>query len=203
MNSKDKKLLKLLLEKYDTCGIIDYLNEDANPSQVRDAIKKRHKAEIYYWEEGTKGSKRRVIEPVAYGLSKGGRPVVRAFQPMGDTRSDSPEWKMFRLDRIRNWRSLRNNHFDEPPGPEYDETLRNKKYNPDGDKGMSVCYLNADFERKGMKNDNIIKHNKKVNDEKVKNNPYYNLERNIKNSIDATDEIRRRMKWAEEDKNKK
>lgn len=202
MRIKDKRFINYLLEHYDINEIIDFINEDANPSQVRDAIKKRYKAEIYYWPEGSDGSERRIIEPVAYGLSKGGNHVVRAFQPMGDTRSESPEWKMFRLDRIRKWRPLRNNKFDEPPGSEYPEKLRAKKYNPDGDKGMSVCYLNADFERSRMRNNNILDYNKKRRDEIIANDPYYYLNKNVDNAIDATPEIRRRMRWAEEDKNK-
>lgn len=198
----DKKYLDFLYENYDYSDIINILNEDATPAEVKDAIKKRYKAEIYYYEPGTKGSERRVIEPVAYGLSKGDNPVVRAFQPMGDTRSESPEWKMFRLDRIRKWTPLRNNKFDEPPGPEY-PNLKDKKYNPDGDKGMNVCYLNADFKRSRMKNDNIINYNEVRHRRKVSDNPYYDFEKNVKNAIDATPEILKRLKWAEQDKERR
>lgn len=197
----DKRYLNFLLERYDA-DVLNILNEDATPAQIKDAIKKRYKAEIYYYEPGTKGSERRVIEPVAYGLSKGDNPVVRAFQPMGDTRSESPEWKMFRLDRIRKWKPLRNNKFDEPPGPEYPH-LKDKKYNPDGDKGMNVCYMNADFKRKGMKNDNILKYNAERRRRKVEEDPYYEFNKNVKNAIDATPEIIKRLRWAEEDKSRR
>lgn len=197
----DRKALLYLLEKYGSNCIVTAINEDATPAQVRDAIKKRYKAEIYYYEPNTKGSERRIIEPVAYGLSKGKNPVVRAFQPMGDTRSESPEWKMFRLDRIRKWKPLRNNKFQEPPGPEY-PNLKDKKYNPNGDKGMSVCYMNADFKRTRMKNDNILKYNERRRQEKLRNDPYYEFRKNVDNAIDATPEIKRRMRWAEEDAKK-
>lgn len=197
----DKKYLNFLLERYDA-DVLNILNEDATPAQIKDAIKKRYKAEIYYYEPGTKGSERRIIEPVAYGLSKGDNPVVRAFQPMGDTRSESPEWKMFRLDRIRKWKPLRNNKFDEPPGPEYPH-LKDKKYNPDGDKGMNVCYMNADFKRKGMKNDNILKYNDERRRRKIEDDPYYEFNKNVKNAIDATPEIIKRLRWAEEDKSRR
>ncbi len=203
MNFNDKRYIYYLIEKYGYSDVFDFINEDASPKQVTDAIKKRYKAEIEYYEPGTKGSKRRVIEPVAYGLSKGHNPVVRAFQPMGDTRSETPEWKMFRLDRIRNWKALRNNTFEEPPGPEYPKELQVKKYNPDGDKGMSVCYLNADFKRKRMTNDNILKYNEKRHQEKLANDPMYDFRKTVDNAIDATDEIRRRMRWAEEDKKRR
>ena len=198
----DEHKLELLLEKYSKDELLQLLNEDATPQQVKDAIKKRYKAEIYYYDPNTKGSDRRVIEPVAYGLSKGHNPVVRAFQPMGDTRSESPEWKMFRLDRIRQWKPLKNNTFQEPPGPEYPKSLQDKKYNPNGDKGMSVCYLNADFTRKRMRNDNILKYNDERHRKRVAEDPMYDFRKNVKNAIDATPEIRKRMRWAEEDKNK-
>lgn len=197
----DKRYLNFLLERYDA-DVLNILNEDATPAQIKDAIKKRYKAEIYYYEPGTKGSERRVIEPVAYGLSKGDNPVVRAFQPMGDTRSESPEWKMFRLDRIRKWKPLRNNKFDEPPGLEYPH-LKDKKYNPDGDKGMNVCYMNADFKHKGMKNDNILKYNAERRRRKIEDDPYYEFNKNVKNAIDATPEIIKRLRWAEEDKSRR
>lgn len=199
---KDKKALQYLIESYGYEFIIDIINEDASPAQVKDAIKKRYKAEIYYYDENTKGSKRRIIEPVAYGLSKGHNPVVRAFQPMGDTRSISPEWKMFRLDRIRKWKALRNNRFEEPPGPEYPD-LQDKKYNPNGDKGMSVCYMNADFKRTKMRNDAILKYNAERRRKKIEDDPYYEFNRNVDNAIDATPEIIRRLRWAEEDKNRR
>lgn len=199
---KDKKALQYLIESYGYEFIIDIINEDASPTQVKDAIKKRYKAEIYYYDENTKGSKRRIIEPVAYGLSKGHNPVVRAFQPMGDTRSIAPEWKMFRLDRIRKWKPLRNNRFEEPPGPEYPD-LQDKKYNPNGDKGMSVCYMNADFKRTKMRNDAILKYNDERRRKKIEDDPYYEFNKNIDNAIDATPEIIRRLRWAEEDKNRR
>lgn len=199
---KDKKALQYLIESYGYEFIVDIINEDASPTQVKDAIKRRYKAEIYYYDENTKGSKRRIIEPVAYGLSKGHNPVVRAFQPMGDTRSIAPEWKMFRLDRIRKWKPLRNNRFEEPPGPEYPD-LQDKKYNPDGDKGMSVCYMNADFKRTKMRNDAILKYNDERRRKKIEDDPYYEFDKNVDNAIDATPEIIRRLRWAEEDKNRR
>ena len=121
---------------------------------------------------------------------------------MGDTRSESPEWKMFRLDRIRSWKAKRNNRFNEPPGPNYPH-LKDKKYNPDGDKGMNVVYMNADFTRKRMRNDAILKYNAEVKRKKLEQDPYYDFKRNVKNAIDATPEIIKRMRWAEEDKQRK
>ena len=97
--------------------------------------------------------------------------------------------------------SLGNNKFQEPPGPEY-PNLKDKKYNPNGDKGMSVCYMNADFKRTRMKNDNILKYNERRRQEKLKNDPYYEFRKNVDNAIDATPEIKRRMRWAEEDAKK-
>lgn len=196
----DKHKLDVLIEKYGEDVILDILNEDVSPTRVKDAIKNRYKAEIYYYDANTEGSERRIIEPVAYGISKGDNLVVRAFQPMGDTRSDVPEWKMFRLDRIRNWKPLRNNKFSEPPGDQYPH-LKDKKYNPDGDKGMKTCLYNADFQRKRMRNDNILKYNAERHRQRLEKDPLADFRKNVKNAIDATPEIRKRMRQAEEDKN--
>ena len=46
----------------------------------------------------------RIIEVYAYGLTKAGNPVIRAFQPYGDTSSRVPSWKFFRIDRIIYWK---------------------------------------------------------------------------------------------------
>ncbi len=40
--------------------------------------------------------------PFAYGVTKIGNPVLRAFQIEGDTTTDNMRWKFFRLDRIEN-----------------------------------------------------------------------------------------------------
>ena len=73
------------------------IDESVDPQKVMDAIKKRYEAKITYaGDENGKGSGVRIIQPVAYGLSKAGNPVIRAFQPFGDTTTKVPHWKLFR-----------------------------------------------------------------------------------------------------------
>ena len=68
---------------------------------------------------------------------------------------------------------------------------------------MNVVYMNADFTRKRMRNDAILKYNAEVKRKKLEQDPYYDFKRNVKNAIDATPEIIKRMRWAEEDKQRK
>ena len=110
--------------------------EVANREEVRKAIQDRHLCSIYYEGDTTYNPGWREIEPVALGLSKRNNPVVRAFQIEGasDTPDNLPGWRLFRLDRIRNWNPTLST-FDEPRA----------NYNPNGDKSMNVVYINAKF----------------------------------------------------------
>lgn len=113
------------------------LKEEARQIDVIDAIKKHYTVVIRYdSNDGVKkGKNYRVIQPVAYGLSKGGNLVIRAFQPLGDTESSIPSWKFFRLDRIKSWNPKKNDIFNTPP----------EGFNDKGDNTMSEVYLVADF----------------------------------------------------------
>ena len=177
---------------------IDKLNEAASPQQVMDAIKKRYEAKIYYaGDKDGKGKGMRLIQPVAYGLSKAGNPVVRAFQPYGDTTTKVPHWKLFRLDRIDKWSGIRNRKFDTPPAPQWSA---DGKFNPEGDKSMSEVYMVADFEgAKRRYTDNLRKHNEKRRAEKLEKDPFYLLKQNIKKSIKNDPEIMKRVaEWQKE-----
>lgn len=176
------------------------LNEAATPQQVTDAIKKRYEVKIKYGDEKGKGGGQRLIQPVAYGTMKGsGNPVIRAFQPFGDTKTKVPHWKMFRLDKIEDWKPLRNRHFDDPTNSQwmkdqYNITGAEGAYNPNGDKSMDQVFITADF--KGAKeryNANLKKHNDEVNARKVEQDPFYNLRQNIKKSIKGDPEIMKRV----------
>lgn len=180
----------------------DILNEMATPQQVTDAIKKRYEVKINYTsDDDNKGGGLRLIQPVAYGTSKAGNPVIRAFQPFGDTKTKVPHWKMFRLDKIDKWMPMRNRKFEEPPHTQWGAE---GNFNPNGDKSMANVFLVADF--KGAKeryNDNLRKHNDEANAKKVAENPFYNLKKNIKNSVMATPEIMARIKASEQEKERK
>lgn len=105
---------------------------------VIDAIKKRHEVDITY---GNSANGRRRIQPVVYGTSAKGNPMIRAYQPYGDTESQVPSWKLFRLDKITDWKTLTDKTFGEPPA-----------YDKNDDKFANI-YVAAQFE--GGAEDNI------------------------------------------------
>ncbi len=128
-------MLNLLLEIYEKIII----NESASVTSVVDSIKNKYQVVINYEgdpEHGVAPGKR-IVQAYVYGLTKAGNPVIRAYQPYGDTASSVPDWKFFRLDRIKSW------------SPTYAKTLvPAPKFNPLGDKTMSVIYTIADFTKK-------------------------------------------------------
>lgn len=111
------------------------LEEKVDSSKVQDAIKEKYRVVINYNSHGENIAMGwRIIEVFAYGLTKGGNPVIRAYQPQGDTASKVPSWKFFRLDRILDWKPT-GQYFTQPrPG-----------FNPNGDKTMSMVYDIATF----------------------------------------------------------
>lgn len=87
------------------------INENgATPGDVVDAITKKVIVKIHYDDGSSHKTGTRFIEPFAYGVSKAGNDVLRAFQveagPNGTLRG-APKWKLFRLDRIQDWRPTR------------------------------------------------------------------------------------------------
>lgn len=88
------------------------ISEDASVNAINNAVKNMHPVRIVYNGPSGEGNGEREIYPVAYGLSTAGNPVVRAFQPKGDTSSDVPAWKFFRLDRIESWNNDNSRTFN-------------------------------------------------------------------------------------------
>ena len=143
------------------------LKEDANQADALDAIKKRYEVTINYKDEGY-----RQIEPCAYGKSPKGNLVIRAYQTMGFSHTSVTGWKEFNLCDITEWKPNKTRKFKMPKG-----------FNTEGDKGMSEVYIIAKFN--GIKNDALLKYNQRRHAQKVAENPYYDLQRNIKNSYNA------------------
>ena len=108
------------------------LKESASIENVMCAMDNHSKVIINYHTKGdNKNTGSRIIEPVAYGLTSAGNPVIRAYQPYGDTTTKTPGWKFFRLDRISYWEET-GVKFGEIPDFNMDEL------NKDGDNTMSV-----------------------------------------------------------------
>ena len=114
--------------------------EVASKDQVIDAIKQRRVCAIYYDGDEPGGKWLRVIEPVCFGDSKSGNPVLRAWDKEGASHTaykgekPLPGWRMFRIDKTQ---------FIRPTTETFDTPRPN--YNPNGDKSMSRVLINAVF----------------------------------------------------------
>lgn len=149
--------------------------ESVNQDSVIDAIKKRHPVLLTYEaDENGKGGGGRMVQPVAYGLSKAGNPVVRAFQPYGDTTTKVPHWKLFRLDKIKEWKAYKNNKFQLPDG-----------YNRNGDDGMSEVYITSNYDVSRYEKSGLKRYNDERHSKAVEKDPFHDFKRNIKRSIDG------------------
>lgn len=115
--------------------------EMASIDSVIDAIKKKNRIIIYYDGDEPGGRGLREIEPVCFGYSKAGNPVLRAWDIEGSSHRDYigkkplPSWRLFRLDKILSFK---------PTGEKFDTPRPN--YNTSGDKGMSRVIINAKFD---------------------------------------------------------
>lgn len=166
---------RLLLEK-------TFLNEGiATVSNVNDAIDNLKQVEIRYNSGGESVAMgRRIIYPVAYGVTKSGNPVIRAFEPYGDTKTKTPAWKFFRLDRIKKWRPL-SKSFD---GSEL------QGFNENGDETMSIVYNIA----------NIPGRPKKVKFPKIGNEPITKADISPKEKEKEVDDVLKQgVKYGSED----
>lgn len=111
------------------------LSEGVSNNEINNAINNHKYVVVNY--EGTDGTHNgiRMIQPVAFGCTSAGNPVIRAFERFGDTKTSVPKWKYLRVDRISSWKET-DKTFDEPA----------ELFNPDGDKTMSIVYNIAKFD---------------------------------------------------------
>lgn len=119
-------------------GFKQFLTESAEKDEdiIKNSIQNRTTIMFYY--SGDKNISRgyRWVEPVAYGVSKQGNKLLRAFQikEKPSKTGSTPMWRLFRVDKISNVsKSLRK--FNQP----------RKGYNPNGDKAMQELIVNAKF----------------------------------------------------------
>ena len=114
--------------------------EVASIDSIVNAIKTKDKIIIYYDGDEPGGRGLRNIEPVCFGYSKAGNPVLRAWDEEGASHTaykgeqPLPGWRLFRVDKIQSFKPS-GDKFNEPkPG-----------YNPRGDKSMTRVIINAVF----------------------------------------------------------
>lgn len=119
----------------------DLILEVASVDQITDAIKTKRVCVIYYNGDEPGGRGLRVIEPVAFGYSKKGNPVLRAWDREGAShrgylgKKPLPSWRFFRVDKME---------FIRPTQETFDTPRPN--YNPNGDKSMERVLINAKFD---------------------------------------------------------
>jgi predicted DNA-binding transcriptional regulator YafY len=115
--------------------------ETAGRNEIMDAIDGKYRVNIHYAGDDNIAAGKRHIEVYAFGMTKSGNPVIRAFQLFGDTKTIIPQWKLFRLDRITKW---------EPTNMKFHTPISNRgsnipPFNPNGDGSMSTVYKIAQF----------------------------------------------------------
>lgn len=134
------------------------ITESVSLDHITDAIKTHKQIKVNYistWADIADGE--RVIEIYAYGLTTAGNPVIRVYQPYGDTSTKVPSWKLFLISGIKEWKETGKRFYNPPE--KYNKSV--PEYNEDGDRSMSVVYLNAKFygksEGEDEKDDEIYK----------------------------------------------
>ena len=116
------------------------LTEIASIESIASAIRGRQVCVIYYDGDEPGGKGLRIVEPVCYGYSKAGNPVLRAWDVEGAShraylgKKPLPSWRLFRVDKIITYK---------PTTEVFTEMQPN--YNPAGDKSMTKVIINAVF----------------------------------------------------------
>ena len=116
--------------------------EIASIDTIVDSIKQKRRVIIYYDGDEPGGKGLRIVEPVCYGYSKAGNPVLRAWDVEGSSHraylgeKPLPSWRLFRVDKIITLR---------PTAEKFNEMRPN--YNPSGDKSMERVIINATFDQ--------------------------------------------------------
>ena len=114
--------------------------EAASINDIRQSIEKKQVCTIYYTGDEPGGRGLREIEPVCLGYSKANNLVLRAWDLTGASHTGYlgsqplPGWRLFRVDKITMYKTLRTN-FSQP----------RPNYNFNGDKSMSRIIINAKF----------------------------------------------------------
>ena len=114
--------------------------EVASINDIVESIKNKKRVIIYYDGDEPGGKGLRIVEPVCYGYSKAGNPVLRAWDLEGASHraylgeKPLPSWRLFRVDKIITYKETLEK-FNEP----------RPNYNPRGDKSMTRVIINAVF----------------------------------------------------------
>ena len=114
--------------------------ESASIDDIKKSIEQKQVVSIYYDGDEPGGKGLREIEPVAFGRSKSGNFVLRAWDRTGASHTaykgeqPLPSWRLFRVDKLVNYKPTREVFTEPKPG-----------YNFNGDRSMSEVILIAKF----------------------------------------------------------
>ncbi len=109
--------------------------EAVNKSDIERAMDGRRIVSLNYNDESEPGGNgKRFVEIYCYGTSKAGNDIIRIYQVGGDTKTEQPQWKTLRVDRIDNFEVL-GGTFDTP----------RPLFNPTGDESMDKIYKITQF----------------------------------------------------------
>lgn len=117
------------------------INEVSGPTDsiIVDVINNNKMVAFYYkGDKETAPGWRTGIIPVCFGTKntkRGTFKYIRAWQTAGKTLSQVPEWKLFRVDRIRNWNIGSRKAMEVP----------DNRFNSSGDKFMDRIIVIAKF----------------------------------------------------------
>ena len=111
----------------------DLILEAIGKPEIKSSIGNKQVVTIYYKGDKTINAGYRDIEVYALGISKAGNPVIRAWQRRGVTDTETPGWKLFRVDKIDSWKPKKGEFFRKPIS---DRKRDVPKFNPNGDRSM-------------------------------------------------------------------
>jgi predicted DNA-binding transcriptional regulator YafY len=123
-----------------TDSLKELIVEVASIESIIDCVKNRKTCIIYYDGDEPGGKGLREIEPVAFGVSKSGNRVVRAWETEGASHRGflgtrpMPGWRLFRLDKILTLK---------PTGNIFNKIRPN--FNKNGDKSMNSVIIVSKF----------------------------------------------------------
>jgi len=119
--------------------------EGVEEQNVNDAIDNKYMVNIMYSDSPETPPTNRYLQVYAYGLSKAGNRVIRAYQLGGQSKSgfDKSRWKLYRLDRISQWSPTQMKWHRPIQG--HDVNAKEFKFR---DKEMSTIYNMVTFDQK-------------------------------------------------------
>jgi hypothetical protein len=109
------------------------LNEAVALSEIIDAIDNTQVIRFYYEGDNTENKGWRSGEIYALGDSIAGNKVIRVYQLQGVTDSKTPQWKLFRVDSIRDIETVGSFNQARP------------LFNSQGDNSMATVYKIVNF----------------------------------------------------------